>query len=745
MRQAPIVKDVFLIGGGHSHVLLIRQWAMRPIAGVRLTLISTDVQTPYSGMLPGLVAGHYDSDDIHIDLLQLCTWAQVRFIEATVCALDLSKKQVKLVDRPAMSFDLLSLDTGSTPDLSVTGADQFVTPVKPVSNFYARWQALIARVNSNDADEFSIGVVGSGAGGFELVTAMRHALPMKHVKFYWFLRNDQALRGRPAKVGQLAMSAALAAGIQVVKNCDVKLVESKLIVAWDGSEFPLDEILWCTAASGPAWLREAGLSVDKQGFVSTNAYLQSISHPFVFATGDVGTQVDTPSSKAGVFAVRQAPVLYTNLRRLILNEPLKVYKPQTDFLSLMATGGKRAIASRGPLAIKADWVWRWKDHIDQTFMRQFRQLPKRRMSTSFGLLPNALHKSMLSPDDASQWPVLNSDYYCRGCGAKVGQDILQRVIASTQSAKQHERNTDLYPASDAAVLKLDTALLAQSVDQINSIVDDPYIFGQIASLHAISDVITLEADLHSAQVLLTLPYADEKVLERDLTQLMKGIITVLDEQDCALLGGHTVQGTEMSLGLVVNATIADSDSTVENNMQPGDALILTKPLGNGTLFAGLMGGLAQGRDVMNAISQMQTSNLPAATVLRQYQCRKMTDVTGFGLLVHLQQLLGQDSSGVQLSISSVPLLDGAVSLAKQGCRSTLWPQNSKALAGISWHEHVDLNALSLLCDPQTSGGMLAVVAAGDAQACIQALNIAGCAHAAIIGSIDSESGIIVNP
>ncbi len=393
MNSVPIVCDVCLVGGGHSHVLLLRRWAMRPLPGVRLTLVSSAVQTPYSGMLPGLIAGHYGVDDIHVDLRRLCAWAGIRFVEQTVTSLSLDTRQVHFDGyRPALAFDVLSLDTGSTPDLSVAGSREHVTPVKPVHDFHARWQALRDRLHQPGAESASIGIVGSGAGGFEIAAAMRHVLPAQRATIFWFLRGELPLSGRPLRVGQLALAAAVRDGIQVITGFDVVRVDAGKLNAADGRVVELDEILWCTAASGPAWPQAAGLSVDDRGFVSTNACLQSISHEFIFATGDIGTQVDTPSAKAGVYAVRQAPYLYENIRRYILGETLKTYRPQKDFLSLMATGGKRAIASRGPLAIEADWIWRWKDHIDQTFMRKFRDLPVMSSNANLQRLPDVLKR-----------------------------------------------------------------------------------------------------------------------------------------------------------------------------------------------------------------------------------------------------------------------------------------------------------------------------------------------------------------
>jgi selenide,water dikinase len=372
-------------------------------------------------MLPGLIAGHYTIDDIHIDLRRLCTWAGVRFIEQTMTAVDLEQRKVRFTDRPALDFDVLSLDTGSTPDLSVEGSREHVTPVKPVHSFYARWQAILERLSTPSSTGVSIGVVGSGAGGFELVSAMRYRLPEERCRLHWFLMNDLPLEGRPRKVGQLALSAARRNGIIIHSGFEVTRVEQGSLYARDGRHTKLDEILWCTAAAGPSWPVAAGLTVDTRGFVATNACLQSISHDFVFASGDIGTQIDSPSAKAGVYAVRQAPYLFENLRRHILGETLSPFHPQDDFLSLMATGGKRAIASRGPLAVEADWVWRWKDHIDRRFMQKFSTLPPMQSNANLQRLPDALKARYAAPSVDGERA---ASMRCRGCGSKVSRIVV---------------------------------------------------------------------------------------------------------------------------------------------------------------------------------------------------------------------------------------------------------------------------------------------------------------------------------
>lgn len=743
MNVTPVVRDVFLVGGGHSHVLFIRKWAMRPLPGIRLTLVSNDAHSPYSGMLPGFIAGHYTFDEIHVDLRQLCSWAGVRFVEQTMVDLDLSSRQIQFQDRPPMAFDLCSLDTGSAPDLSVKGASQASTPVKPVYEFHKRWLRILAHVKKSNAEPISVGVVGSGAGGFELVAAMRHALPDFQVKCYWFLRGELPLIGRSAKVGELAYRSAERQGIEVVRNVDVIEVAQQELRAKDGRIFGLDEILWCISAVGPEWARRSGLTLDKGGFVLTNQYLQSVSHPFVFATGDIGTQEATPSEKAGVFAVRQAPFLYENIRRFLLQQPLKSYKPQKNFLSLMATGGKRAIASRGPFAIEADWIWRWKDHIDRTFMRRFSELPDMKHDGN-AAVPEALR----DPHSESS---INNPMKCKGCGAKVSASVLGDVLQSLTMRQRSDVVSGVSQAADTAIVTLPDRMLVQSVDHINAIVEDAYILGRIAALHALSDVVTVNATPHSAQVLVSLPAATEAVSKRDLTQLMAGLVNALTEENCVLLGGHTTEGAELSIGVVVNATkMADEAEKLPSSpsLRPdnNDVLILTQGLGTGTLFAGLMQQKSKGRDISKALEAMQTSNRPAAQILREHGAHAMTDVTGFGLLGHLASLLRSlpGELGAHISLESVPLLTGAKTLSEQGVRSTLWLSNSRVFDQVTVSEGVDNDHLSLLCDPQTSGGLLAIVPVDQHKSSLKALNEAGYSQAAVIGSINLQGKLGVH-
>ena len=172
----PVIKDLILIGGGHSHISVLKSFGMRPIPGVRLTLISRDTNTPYSGMLPGLVAGHYSFAEAHIDLAPLTRFANARFLRDSVIGIDPDSRTISLQHRPPINYDLLSINSGSTPSTDIVkGADEFVIPVKPISEFLAHWQNLRERLAAR-TEPTTIGVVGGGAGSVELILAIQHAL-----------------------------------------------------------------------------------------------------------------------------------------------------------------------------------------------------------------------------------------------------------------------------------------------------------------------------------------------------------------------------------------------------------------------------------------------------------------------------------------------------------------------------------------------------------------------------------------
>ena len=380
----PVVKDLVLIGGGHSHAIVLRMFGMKPLPGVRLTLITEAVDTAYSGMLPGHVAGFYDHDECHIDLRPLTQFAQAQLYIDRVMGLDLENQQVLCATRPPVAFDLLSIDIGSTPaTTSVPGAAEYAIAAKPVAQFLAQWHQLCLACTSSQ-EPISLGIVGGGAGGVELALAMQSRLrqcgrPMESsLQVHLFQRDAELMPTYNAWVRRRLQEILTSRGIHLHLQETVREIQPDKVKCESGLTVECDRLFWVTQASAPNWLKAAGLGVDANGFIKVQDTLQSMSHPHVFAAGDVAAMVNYPRPKAGVFAVRQGNPLFVNLQQTLLGKPLQPYKPQKQYLSLIGTADRAAIASWGSFGLgPSRLLWRWKDRIDRQFMSRFANLPIR--------------------------------------------------------------------------------------------------------------------------------------------------------------------------------------------------------------------------------------------------------------------------------------------------------------------------------------------------------------------------------
>ncbi|MGE0483833.1 MAG: selenide, water dikinase SelD [Gammaproteobacteria bacterium] len=730
MQAAPVKQDLVLVGGGHAHVEVLRRFGMRPEPGVRITVISRDTHTPYSGMLPGLVAGHYTFDDVHIDLAPLARFADARLYRDEVIGLDLVARRVLCRTRPPVDFDVLSLDTGSVPAMTVPGAAEHVVPVKPVSNFHARWLALRDEVQASTRP-LVLGVVGAGAGGCELVLALREGLRGRHplgddaLAFRLVGNGADILPGHPAGARRRYRAALARAGVEVLTGFEVVAVDAAGVTARDGRRLELDSVLWVTHAAAPGWPREAGLAVDERGFVRVDACLQAVTWPGIFAAGDVAAVGPHPRPKSGVFAVRQGPPLADNLRRACRGEALVPFTPQREFLGLISTGARHAVASRGRFAAAGAWVWTWKDWIDRRFMRRYRELPR---------MEAAATTADGDPVDTMR---------CGGCGAKIGADILREALATLDTTAREDIVVGVAEADDAAVVRVPAGHLAvHTVDGFRAFLDDPWMLGRIGAQHALNDIYAMGATPQSALALVTLPYAAPARLQGDLVHVLRGAIEVFAAADTALVGGHTGEGAELALAFAVNGYVAPGRLVGKRGVHAGDVLVLTRALGTGVLFAAAMRGLARARWIEAALEHMVQSNAAAARCLVAHGAHAMTDVTGFGLAGHLLEML--DGHAAEVALGRLPLYDGAEALAGDAVASTLLSENRRAERAVAARHSPACSArYDLAFDPQTAGGLLAAVPVERAVDCLTALRAAGYADAVDIGTVGAGAGPLV--
>ncbi len=366
-------QKLVLIGGGHSHAIALKQWGLNPLPDIDLTLISDVEKTPYSGMLPGHVAGFYSYDQTHIDLGRLAKFAGAKLIIDRAIGLDVDNHKV-IGEHHQLEFDYLSLDIGSTPQtITVPGAKDYAIPAKPVPVFLDAWYRLKQEAISHPEQSLSIVIVGGGAGGVELALNMQTCLKeggQNNLEIHLIHRGQQLLTGHNNWVSnQLA---------KIIRQRDIKLhlQESVVEVLADeaicesGLSIKYTHVFWITQATAPNWIEESNLTTDKQGFILVTDTLQSISHPQVFAAGDIATMTNHKRPKAGVFAVRQGQPLIANWRNILTGKPLQAYVPQEKYLALIGTGDHQAIASWSNFGWRSTLFWWLKDYIDRKFMNQ---------------------------------------------------------------------------------------------------------------------------------------------------------------------------------------------------------------------------------------------------------------------------------------------------------------------------------------------------------------------------------------
>ena len=598
-----------------------------------------------------------------------------------------------------------------------------------------------------EGDQARIVVVGAGAGGVELALSMEgrlrreiHKRGRRPASLEVTLVGRRLMPQHAEGVRHIFEGMLERRGIKTILGTSIAYATPTHLHCSDGSTIQYDEAIWCTAAGAQKWLYETTLALDPGGFIAVHPTLESINTPGVFASGDVAAVLEHPRPKAGVFAVRQGMPLTNNLRRALRAEPLVPFVPQASFLGLIGGGDvATCVASRGLLAYEAPWLWTLKDWIDRTWMHAYTEgLPPPMMTKMAQPPPSAV--ALASGRDALD-ALAHASMRCGGCGAKVGVSVLQRVMARLREGDHlppdpPEVLLGLDSPDDCAVLAPSKLASVHTVDFFRALIDDPFVFGQIACNHALSDCHAMNAKPTGALAIAVVPFGLDAKVEESLFQMMAGAAKALRESGCPLLGGHSCEGADLSLGFCVTGSIEASHVLRKSGLEAGDKLVLTKPIGTGVLFAAHMRGAAQGAHMAAATRGMLTSNAGAARVLAEHGATACTDVTGFGLLGHLFEMASASRARVALDMARLPLLPGALDLVTRGYMSSLQPSNLRLRRAIA-NEQAALAhpAYPLLFDPQTAGGLLSAVPAAQADACVQALVAAGYGETAIVGEV----------
>lgn len=732
LQTVPLTRDLVLAGGGHAHAVLLRMWAMKPLPGVRLTLVNPGPEAPYTGMLPGYVAGHYTRGEVEIDLVRLARFAGARIVLDEAVGLDPERREVRLAGRPPIGFDVCSINIGISAKSGLARDGSRSHRVKPMQSFAAGWDDFLDEVAAGRAAPHAVSI-GGGVGGCELALAMAHRLrstaPDPGAVRVAVIEHNETILPRDSAALRSALQAAMAeAGIESRTGAKAVRSEDGALVLSSGEPIAAAFIASTAGAEPAAWLEQTGLAL-KDGFIRVDEYLRALDHPHVFAAGDIAHLEHAPRPKAGVFAVRAGRALHTNLRAVLSGRDPKPFRPQGDYLKLVSLGEKRAAGEKWGMALTGGWLWQWKNRIDRRFMARLSELPA------------------MDPPAPAEGPVAegvrtleDAAPLCAGCGSKLARSTLSRSLAA------------LPPPGRADVLRGagdDAAVLAWgrqgrqvvTTDHFRAFTDDAYVLGRILAVHTLGDVWAMGAEPQAGLASITLPRLSPELQARTVREFLAGLNAVLGEAGADLVGGHTSQGAEFTVGLTATGLVAEGEAIGHDGLVPGDVLILTKPLGTGTILAGQMRGETAGREYAGALTSMQRESGAAARLLTAH-AHAMTDVTGFGLAGHLLVMLDASGAGARLHLDSVPALAGAERLLAAGVYSSLHPDNAQSACQIEAGPGLLASPKGhLLFDPQTAGGLLAGVPAAAAGAILEGLREAGY-QAAIIGEVTGEAGRI---
>lgn len=675
---SPPYRDLVLVGGGHSHALFLRSLIMNPIAGLRVALVSDSPHAPYSGMLPGFLAGIYNFSECHIDLGLLSSRAGAAFIDGRVIGIDLEGKKVLIDDYPALEFDLLSLNTGSATMVPEEWA-QYGKPVKPIDLFLSEWRPLQEALSKGERRK--VVFIGGGAAGSELAISLKHSFPQAEVRIVE--RNDSLLSGMSRRAQVIYTSELQKKGVELSLSADLQEIEEGKLHLKSQESIPFDSLFFTSGSAPPDWIASLSFKKDERGFLLVHPTLQLLNRPEIFAAGDLATVAGEPRAKSGVYAVRHGEVLSENIRRYHFSQKLKEYRPQKRWLSILSLPRRNrwsGVASWNGFGFSGRHFWRLKQHLDHSFMEKFQKFSDHRTVPSAGG----------SPEELKRYERL-----CLGCGGKVPAQLLSDALPPSALGV------------DVSELREDPSII-QSLDALTPIVSDPHLLGRLAVVHACSDLYAGGGRPGSTLCCLGVPPGARTLQARTVKLVMEGVKEELSQCGAELSGGHTFESSQLQVILTVTGKRIHQPESIPLSREVYD-LFLTKPLGSGVLFAGVMAGETESRWISEAIPYLLRTNEKAADVFYGSGASCITDVTGFGLLNHLLLSLGGEAGKLTINVSSLPLMCGAAMLLKKGIQSTLWKENFEAARGRADLSPWKTVEASILFDPQTSGGLAGLV------------------------------------
>ncbi len=658
-----IEKDLVLIGGGHSHLNVLKSFTMDKIDGLRVTLISDVYETPYSGMLPGFIENDYSLDDIQIDLYKICYHGNFRFINCKVNKIDGIKNLIYFKNRPPLSFDYLSINIGINNNTkTIKNAGKYGLKLKPISKI--NYNEII-----NNLEGKKVGVIGSGPAGVEISLALKKRY--NEIDIFLFTGKSGLLSNYSNSSKNSILKNLTDVNINVIFKDEVLEVSKNKIITKSSKVYSIDKAILSTNGVPPKWLKKTNLVLSREGFIQTNNKLQT-NFNHIFASGDIINFSDKNLTKSGVYAVKSGSVLTKNIRNIILNKPLVDYHPQKFYLSIIGLSNGKALAYKFNLYFTSKLILNLKKYIDFRFINRFK-------------LYNKIDYKKNVMD-------------CKGCASKINLTTLKSSLPK-----------DIIKSSEDATQITKGSSYVNSIDMITSIVTDPFLLGKISANHALSDIYASFAKPLSALMILQLPKSSQSVHSNDLKQIQEGAKLVLNENSCLLSGGHTMIGEDKNP--VIGFSIIGKKFKMSNKkINDKDVVILTERLGTGIIFAGVNSNVISSRYIKDVNNQLENGNIKLGKILNQIKPLEATDITGYGLGNHLINLINRNKNikGITILKNKIKVFEGVNECLQKNVNSSFYEQNFNYGKNKVFFNNNDLTN-KIFFDPQTVGGIAFII------------------------------------
>jgi selenide,water dikinase len=681
LQQISLNKQLVLIGGGHSNVQVLRKLCMHQYNGLNVILISESYGAIYSGMTPGYIEKIYSLDEITIDLQRLCFNAGATFVKDKVISLDEENKILHLKENPSISFDILSINSGSISNKQTIQIenDSKIISVKPIGSLVSKLKKIDEVIEKSSQKKISI--VGGGIAAFELSFAL-------HKRYDGKISID-IISKHP--LGEKNLNTNSINKVKkIAKKMGIKLI-SKQAISINNSEIKLDDdiihrdlILLSTGASLPEWLVKSNLEID-ENFIAVNQQLQSLNFQNIFVSGDAASIQNSKRPKSGVMAVRQGEILKDNLFLFLQNKTLKKFKPQKNWLYLIGTYKNSAVLNYFNFSFEGKWCWALKKIIDLNFMKKFYFPGQIDMNKKIFNLNEY-------KDDIPKM-------FCQGCGSKVSKNTLSNFLSSQKT------NQEL---SDATEIEFKQNNILQTIDHIKLFKSfNPYDFGIISYLHSQNDILAAGGSVHSLSISIGVPFSKNLVEGFYLEYFMRGIQKEAARDGAILASGHSYQTEEPSTTITMNGSIikkSNKSLAAEENL-----IYLSKPLGTGYLLAAYFQNskLLSTSDFKKLLSYLKTGNDLAAKSGFSCGSQLITDISGFGLASHLGDICQSSNLSAEIQLSNHILINDKLEILKN-FESSGYKNNylsSFNLIGI----RDDHPLLKIVFDPQTNGPLLIAI------------------------------------